>query len=35
MKSLNVGRASVFVQASNLLTITNYRGDDPEKTGIT
>ncbi|MFB9865343.1 SusC/RagA family TonB-linked outer membrane protein [Rufibacter immobilis] len=27
------GGASVFVQALNLATITNYRGDDPENTG--
>ena len=30
---LGVGSLSVFGQGLNLLTITNYRGDDPENTG--
>ena len=32
-KKLGIGQLSVFVQGINLLTFTNYRGDDPENTG--
>ncbi|MDT3405224.1 SusC/RagA family TonB-linked outer membrane protein [Mucilaginibacter terrae] len=33
LNAVKLSSASIFVQALNLATITNYRGDDPENTG--
>ncbi len=34
-KKIKLSRATVYVNAQNLLTFTNYKGMDPETKGIT